>query len=328
MGDKDAGGAENSDRQRQRHERSARRPSCCAPDRGGRCGGDRGACGIGELGAGGEALLGVFGQRAFEHRVEGGGQAGPALAGARRVVLEVGVDRRHLGVARERHLTGEALEEHTAQRVQIGAAVGPLTTDALGRHVVDRADQLVAGRGPADGRDVLGQPEIGEIDLLGRALHRDQRIARLDVAVQQPMRMRRIERLRQLTDQGDRPLGGQRPVLAQQRRQIGAPHVAHRDEEMPVDLAGLIDRDDPGVIDRRRQPRLRQEPCAKPCVLREMPGQQLERHVATQPHVQRPIDDAHPAAAQKRLQAVTPQLRPDTGNRHGQSDISFWSAPA
>ena len=49
--------------------------------------------------------------------------------------------------------------------------------------------------------------------------------------------------------------------------EVVAPHVPHRDIEMAVRLAGLIDRNDIGMIQRRGKTGLAEEPLAKICIL-------------------------------------------------------------
>ena len=118
----------------------------------------------------------VLGQRAGDHGVEGDRQAGAALARARRVLLEVRVDRRHLRVAREGHRAGQHLEQHAPQRVDVGAAIGRLAARSAQARGSRRCRR--AGRRPstAAGRGVLGQPEVGEVDVLRR--HPPSRSAR------------------------------------------------------------------------------------------------------------------------------------------------------
>ena len=79
----------------------------------------------------------------------------------------------------------------------------------------------------------------------------------------------------------------------------------------PVGLAGLVDRDHVGVVDRGGQPRLAQEPLAEALVRGQLRGQQLQRHPALQAQVLGQVDDAHAAAAEQRLDPVAGQHRAD-----------------
>ena len=80
----------------------------------------------------------------------------------------------------------------------------------------------------------------------------------------------------------------------------------------PGDLAGVVDRDDVRVVDRRGQPRLAQEPLAEAHVLGQLRREDLQRDVAVEREVVGAVDDAHPAAAEQRLQPVAGQLRAET----------------
>ena len=55
----------------------------------------------------------------------------------------------------------------------------------------------------------------------------------------------------------------QRPFLLQQRLELAPLHVPHCQVELPVDLAGVVDRDDVGVLERGREFRLGEEALAE-----------------------------------------------------------------
>ena len=85
----------------------------------------------------------------------------------------------------------------------------------------------------------------------------------LDVAVDEPARVRSVERARDLATDGERPLRLERAFLGEQRLQFAAGDVAHSQVELPVDLAGVVDRDNVRVLERSCNLRLRQEPLAE-----------------------------------------------------------------
>ena len=68
-------------------------------------------------------LGGILRHGAREYLVDGGGNARPTLAGARRLLLEVGVHDRDVGGAGERERAGERLEQEAAERVHVGTSV-------------------------------------------------------------------------------------------------------------------------------------------------------------------------------------------------------------
>ena len=65
------------------------------------------------------------------------------------------------------------------------------------------------------------------------------------------------------------------------------------------------------MLERRRQPRLAQEALAEAHVLGEVRREQLQRDVAVEREIVGAIDDAHPAAAEQRLDPVAGELASD-----------------
>jgi hypothetical protein len=94
--------------------------------------------------------------------------------------------------------------------------------------------------------DVLGQPEVGEVRVLAGA---EQDVGRLDVAVHDPARVRRVERARDLRDDVRGASGVEVLLGAHERAQVRALDVAHGDVQGAVVLARVVDRDDVGVVD-------------------------------------------------------------------------------
>ena len=74
----------------------------------------------------------------------------------------------------------------------------------------------------------------------------------------------------------------------------------------PVVLAGLVHRDDVGVLDRGGQPRLALEALAEHRVLRALGRDQLDRHRALERQLGGAVDDAH---------ATAPDRLPRSGSR-------------
>ena len=70
--------------------------------------------------------------------------------------------------------------------------------------------------------------------------------------------MRRVESVGDLAQQRQRAAGVERP-LVHQRRERGARHQPHRQEEPVLGLAGLEDGHDVGMLERRLQPALASE---------------------------------------------------------------------
>ena len=76
----------------------------------------------------------------------------------------------------------------------------------------------------------------------------------------------------------------------------------------PVALARVVDRDDVGVVDRGRRPRLAHEAVAEVGVLGQLRRDQLQRDGAVEVELEGPVDDAHAAAAGDRQDPVAGEL--------------------
>ena len=141
------------------------------------------------------------------------------------------------------------------------------------------------------------QAEVGQVGVLAA----EQDVGGLDVAVDQPGRVRGVERARDLVDDQRRPQRVQPALGAQQLVQVGARHPAHHEVQPAVLLARLVDRDHVRMIDRRRHPRLALEALAEARVGRVLGGDQLQRDRAPERELGGAVDDAHAAAAGDRL---------------------------
>ena len=91
--------------------------------------------------------------------------------------------------------------------------------------------------------------------------------------------MRLVQRVSDLCGKRERAVWTQHPLTAQQTFEVLALHVPHRDVQLPVDLTRLVHRQDVRVIERRRQPRLPQEPFAEAVVIGKLRGEQLQRNL-------------------------------------------------
>ncbi len=144
------------------------------------------------------------------------------------------------------------------------------------------------------------------------ALVGEEQVGGLHVAVDQALRVGRVERPGHLGQQGDDVPGLER-AGGQPRLEVGSLDVAHGDVVRAVDLAGLVDRDDVGVVDRRCQLRLTQEAGPERLVIGEVRRQQLQGHPPPQAALIRQVDDAHPAAADDRLDPIGAELGAEAG---------------
>jgi hypothetical protein len=104
----------------------------------------------------------------------------------------------------------------------------------------------------------------------------DEDVLRLDVAVDQTLRVRSIERCSDLADDSDRALRLKRATF-EQFMKILAAHQPHIDVEVSVDLTPVVDRDDVRFLEHRRSAGLSLKPSAKPLVTGKLRGQDFQR---------------------------------------------------
>ena len=173
----------------------------------------------------------------------------------------------------------DRLVEHGAERVDVGPVIDPvaIARNLLRRHVRGRAQERPAPRHRRLLEDP-GQPEVGQAE---PAVAREQQVPGFHVAVDDDVRVRRLERLRHLRDEprgnrapGPRPghgsRGGERRPhdclespganVVEHPRQRRALHQVHCVEVAAVALAGGVDRHDAGVVQPSGGVRLAPEP--------------------------------------------------------------------
>ena len=269
---------------------------------------ERAARVVDELAAGRIAVSRLLGQRSGDHRVELGRQLADPLAGPRRGLLEVREHDRDVRVADERNLAGEALEQQASERVDVRPCIDRVAAHLLGRDVGECPEQalrdverLHIARGRRDA-------EVGEVAVLALLLRVDQHVARLDVAMHETARVRGIESGGHLSDQGDRTCGLKATVAPERGAQVTALDQAHRDVDVPVRLAGRVDRNHVRVIEARGQLRLAQDAIARCLVVNEPGREHLQRDGARQVAVDRAEDLAHPTAPDQALEGVPGEL--------------------
>ena len=77
----------------------------------------------------------------------------------------------------------------------------------------------------------------------------EQDVGGLDVTVHEPRRVRRVQRGADLSDDPRRAAGIQRPLAPDERAQVVARDVAHREVRDAVRLARVEERDDVRVVE-------------------------------------------------------------------------------
>ena len=127
----------------------------------------------------------------------------------------------------------------------------------------------------------------------------------------EPARVCRVERSGRSARAILTARAGSNGPVAEQLLQVGAVDEAHREVELAVDLAGVVDGDDVRVLERGRQPGLAQEALTERAIGGEVRGEQLQRDVAVEREIARAVDDAHPTTADDRLDPVAGELGAD-----------------
>lgn len=216
--------------------------------------------------------------------------------------MDVPVGDLDRGVTLERRVTGEHLEEHDADGVDVSACVRLTARDDLGGEVGDRAEQGAGARGRRLGHRP-GKAEVADLD---RALGCDQHVLGLDVTVHQPHPVGGGERIEHPLGDGQglteaegtiaRDLGAQRP----------AAHVLHR-QVAEVAVGALVQHgDDPRVGQSGSGASLAPEARDDVGSLGEVGVHDLEGDVPLEPSIVRQIDGRHPAARNPAHDVVSP----------------------
>lgn len=215
--------------------------------------------------------------------------------------MHVGIERGLRAFPPERHAAGEHAIGHNGQTVEIAAPVHTFPLCLLRRHIFRRAHHR-AGVGQAGNAGGAGDAEIGQQGVAGVA-HQD--VAGLDVTVHDPAAVRVIQRRRHLADHAEREIERQRPAHALHDLSQRLPlHIFDGDVVDAIDLAGIVQGHDVGMIEPGRGAGLVQKTGHKPRVPLQILVQDLQRHRPLQSLVIGQIDHSHAPAAKLALDAV------------------------
>ena len=203
----------------------------------------------------------------------------------------------HRRLAAERHAAGEQFEDDDPERVDVAPEVDGLAAGLLRAHVLGAAHDVAPGgsRGSL-ARHPLRDPEVHH---LGRAVSVDHHVERLQVAVDDPDAVDRLEAVGDLRRQLVRLLGGKRPPRFQDLLEVRALDQLHRDVLARAVLAVLVDAADAGVRDAARELDLGAEPSLHLGPGGHVAAQDLEGHGLVEHAVVRAIDRAHSAPPER-----------------------------
>ena len=218
------------------------------------------------------------------HVDEGGEEAGRLGLGVHDLV------EHGLGVAGEGELAGEGLEHHDPERIDVGGGRTRRVQDRLGRQIGESADDDVGLRharvlGPE------GDAEIHQLRAPLLALARDHDVLGLDVAMDDPALVRVVESLGHLRADIENLVGLERLFLLHRAKRLPL-DVGHDEEQVPLVVGEVVDRNDAGVVEFRDGAGLALEPL--PLIsLQIAGGQHLDRDLALQHRIARQIHHSH-----------------------------------
>ena len=141
----------------------------------------------------------------------------------------------------------------------------------------------------------LGQAEVEDLD---EPVLRDHQVLGLQIPMDDPGRVSLRQRVGGLRPNREKTLRGER-ARRQELAQRLSVHELHRDPRTGVRPADVIDRDDVRMVQGRGRARLLLEPREPIRIRGELFGQHLDRHLAAEPCVARPIDLSHSSGAER-----------------------------
>ena len=264
-----------------------------------------------------KALVGALLETVADDLDELGRQGAAALAKMRRLLVE---DRHHR-LDRRGALEGAATRQHLvedgAEGEDVGAVVGRLAAHLLGRHVTDGAEHHAglrgAGRDPRLGsRRAEGHhPRQAEVEDLDPPVARDEDVFGLHVPMHDPLLVRGRETLGHPAGELHRLALRERSSRQPRAHRLALEQLRHGVRD-PAVVAEVEDGQDVRVRERGDRLGLPLEALQGGRVPRQVGRQDLQRHVAVELRVARPVDLAHAADAERREDLVGAQAGTDT----------------
>jgi hypothetical protein len=153
----------------------------------------------------------------------------------------------------------------------------------------------------------LGQAEVEDLHVAVGSQHD---VGRLQVAVDDPVLVRRLQPVGDLAGDPHDLVRRHRPLL-HAPAQVLPLHQLHHQEADPAFLLETVDRGDVGMLQAGQGPRLALEPGLALGIARELGRQDLDRHVAAELRVAGAEHLAHAALADLALDLVMQECLPD-----------------
>ncbi len=253
-------------------------------------------------------VVGVLRHAAGDDVVEGARNAGSMHTGPGWICGQMPGDLLRQTVAGKGLRTGQALVQHTTQRVDIGTGIRFSGFEAFGCHVGQRPHHRT-GAGQFGGGAIMGDSEVDQVDELAAGGSGQQCVGRFYVAMDQAAGVRGIQRGCELLDHPNGQLRIHRAAATQHAGHVDAVDDRHHQIQPLVDFPGVENRNDVRFGQLRSGVGLATEPLPIPRLAGQLGGQYLDCHVAVDHGVAGPEHLAHPALADQFEQSVPPEFR-------------------
>jgi hypothetical protein len=239
-------------------------------------------------------------------------------AHARRFVLHDSRDDRRRRLAAEGGAPRHHLEDHSAEREDVGARISAAPFYLFGREVWKGSDDVACLRerrgrrvGSTAARRLHDRSRQPEIDQLGAAPGQHD-VARLEIAVDDAGAVRARQRIRKFGGVGERVIDGEGSFAVDALLQRLAVKVLHHqvaDGLASVQLANVVQRADVGVADLGDRARLSFEAFAESWRGGKFRPQHLDRYGPIEARVTCLVDAPHAAGPEGTLDFVGAQPR-------------------
>src|SRR6185369_13058582 len=226
-----------------------------------------------------------------------------------RRLVDQRVEKRSGGLSLEGQNSRSHFIEYDPKRKQVRARTQRLAQRLLGRHVRDGSQgrawtigaphrlRLPEGLATDTGFVAHGELRQTEIQNLGVAALGDENICRLDIPMNDAVRMGGIERVGDLYSQVKQQWQWQW-VVGNALSQSRAIQILHRDKALVLRLADFVNHADVGMIEAGGGPRFPAEPFQHRGVFGDQLGQEFKSHHPAQLNVFGLVHNAHTPAAE------------------------------
>ena len=219
------------------------------------------------------------------------------------------------GCSAERLMSREHFVQHAREGPDIAAGIDTLTADLLRAHVPRRSGHQTFPAARSGNRQGHGHLALvrqrglreAEVEHLHRACGGELDVRRLEVAVDDPLLVRGLQRLGDLAREFECHVERQRSAGKTIGQGRAVDHFHHNGVPAACDFEA-VDGGDVRMVQRREQPRLALQPRDPIRIVRQRRRQNLDGDFTMQPRVERTIDLAHATGVQRSEDAICSEL--------------------